>query len=157
MKKYLILLVAILSLAAGAVRAGELREIELKDGSIITGEVVSLGNGIYTIKSNALGTLKVEENKVKVIRPITPPQIPADAQHSMGNEVTTLQHEMMSDKEVVCLIQSLQNDPEFMKLLEDPDILKAVKSNDIPALTANPKFMKLLDNQTVQEIQKKVK
>jgi hypothetical protein len=35
--------------------------------------------------------------------------------------------------------------------------MKAVSEGDIPALMANPKFTKLLNNPTVQDIQKKVK
>ena len=41
--------------------AGEMREIELKDGSIIAGEVLSLAGGIYTVKSDSLGMIKLEE------------------------------------------------------------------------------------------------
>ena len=47
------------------VHAGELQEIVLIDGSIIVGELVSLTNGIYTIKTATLGDLKVEDARVK--------------------------------------------------------------------------------------------
>jgi hypothetical protein len=158
MRQYLFCFVVALSLVTGSAHAGEVREIELRDGSVITGEVVSLNNGIYTIKSDTLGTLKVEESKVRVIRPRTQQsQGPGAAQSNTSSDVQTLQHRMMSDQEIMGLIQSLQNDPEFKKLLEDPDIMKAVNTGDVAALTANPKFMKQLGNPTVQEIQKKVK
>ena len=157
MRQFLICFVVALSLVGGSARAGELREIELKDGSIITGEVVSLNNGIYTIKSGTLGTLKVEESKVRVIRPRSLSQGPGAAQNNTNSDVQTLQSRMMSDQEIMGLIQSLQNDPDFKKLLEDPEIMKAVSTCDVAALAANPKFMKLLGNAAVQEIQKKVK
>jgi hypothetical protein len=157
MRQVLICFVVVLSLVAGNARAGELRDIELKDGSIITGEVVSLNNGIYTIKSGTLGTLKVEESKVNIIRPKSPPRGPGAAQNNTSSDVQTLQHRMMSDQEIMGLILSLQNDPDFKKLLEDPEIMKAVSACDVATLTANPKFMKLLGNPAVQEIQKKVK
>ncbi len=151
MRQFLICFVVALSLVAGNAPAGELREIELRDGSIITGEVVSLAKGIYSIKSDTLGTLKVEESQVKVIRPRAP------SQGNTGGGVQDLQGRMMSNQEIMGLIQSLQNDPEFKKLLEDPEIMKAVSAGDVAALAANPKFLKLLGNPTVQEIQKKVK
>src|SRR5574341_1365277 len=48
--------------------AAEVREIELNDGSIVTGEVVSLSNGVYTIRAASLGTITIEESKVRSIR-----------------------------------------------------------------------------------------
>lgn len=157
MRQFLICFVIALSFVAGSARAGELREIELKDGSSITGEVVSLNNGIYTIKSGTLGTLKVEESKVRVIRLRSLSQGTGAAQNNTGSGVTSLQHKLMSDEEIMGLIQSLRNDPDFKKLLEDPEVMKAVSEGDVAALITNPKFMKLLGNPTVQEIQKKIK
>ena len=74
-----------------------------------------------------------------------------------AGKAKSLQNKMMNDQGIMGMIQSLQNDPEFRKILEDPDILKAVNAGDVPALMANPKFTRLLNNSTVQEIQKKVK
>jgi hypothetical protein len=150
MRQFIICFAVVLILVARSAFAGGLREIELRDGSIITGDVISLSNGIYTIKSESLGTVKIEESKVNVIRQKSSSQ-------GAGDEARSLQNKMMNDQEVMSLIQSLQNDPEFKKILEDPDVLKAVNAGDIPALMANPKFIKLLNNSTVQEIQKKVK
>jgi hypothetical protein len=156
MKQLLFFFAVVLFLAAGSASAGGLREIELRDGSIITGEVVSLNKGIYTIKSDSLGTVKIEESKINVIRLKSSSQGAGTAQNA-GGEVRSLQSRMMSDQEIMGLIQSLQNDPEFKKILEDPDVLKAVNEGDIQSLMANPKVAKLLNNSTVQEIQKKVK
>ena len=145
-----ILLLAAFSLSTA--QAGEVREIELIDGSIITGEVQSLSSGVYTIKSNSLGTIKLEETKVRAIRTKSP-----GAGDGSSGEMKALQGKMMSDTEIMHLIQSLQNDPDFKKILEDPEIMKAVNAGDVASLTANPRFLKLLDNPTVQEIQKKAK
>jgi hypothetical protein len=150
MRIFLIPFTVVLAFIAGNTYAGSTREIELKDGSIITGEVVSLSNGMYTIKSDSLGTIKIQESKVSVIRA-------GSSSQAAGGQVRSLQDKMMSDQEIMGLIQSLQNDPEFKKILEDPEVLKAVNAQDIPALLANPKFIHLLNNSTVQEIQKKVK
>jgi hypothetical protein len=64
---------------------------------------------------------------------------------------------MMNDKEVMSKIQSLQNDPEFMKILEDPEVMKAVTSGNVSALMANPQFLKLMNNSTVRDIEQKVR
>ncbi len=63
----------------------------------------------------------------------------------------------MSDGEIMSLIQSLQNDPEFQRIPENPEVMKAVNSGDIAALMANARFMILLNNSTLCEIQSKVK
>jgi len=144
-------LTMILNLLAGSATAGELREIQLSDGSVVSGEVLSLSGGIYTIKSDTLGTLRLEESKVRVIRPKSSPQ------DNAGGDTKSLQEKMMSDQEIMGLIPSLQNDPEFKKIMEDSELMKAVAAGDIAVLMADPRFMKLLSNPTVQEIQKKVK
>ena len=47
-------------------------------------------------------------------------------------------------------------DPEVQGILEDPSTIQAVNAGDIGSLTANPKFMKLLENPTIQDITKKM-
>jgi len=139
--------------------AGEIRAVELKDGSVVTGEVVSLTNGKYTIHSSSLGTVLIEESKVRVIRPVAAPA-PVNSGAPSDNrteDVRALQDKMMNDKEIMSKIQSLQNDPEFMKILEDPEVMKAVTSGDTAALMANPQFLKLMNNSTVRDIEQKVR
>jgi hypothetical protein len=132
--------------------AGEVRVIELTDGSIITGQVLSLNNGVYLIRSDSLGTIKIEQSKIRAIRSKS-----SGTNASSIQGIGVLQENMLNDKEILNMVHSLQNDPDFQKALEDPEIMKAVKAGDIPALTANPKFMRLLDNATVKEIQNKTK
>jgi len=151
-------LILILFISAVTANAGEAREIELIDGSIITGEVLSLVGGICTIKSDSLGMIKLDESKIRAIRAKSAGHgARKDVVSASGGEVRSLQEKMMSDKEIMSLIQSLQNDPEFQRILEDPEVMKAVNSGDIAALMANARFMKLLNNSTLREIQSKVK
>jgi hypothetical protein len=152
MRLLIVSLLFVLALSLHIAHAGEIREIELTDGSTITGEVVSLSGGTYTIKSDTLGTIKLEESKIRAIRAKS-----SGTNAVSTGEIKTLQQKMMSDAEIMTLIQSLQNDPDFKKALEDPEIMKAINAGDIAALTANPQFMKLLNNETVREIQKKTK
>jgi len=143
---------------AQEIRAGEIRAIELKDGSVVTGEVVSLINGKYTIRSSSLGTVLIEESKVRVIRPVAAPVAANSAlSNNKTGDVSALQNKMMNDKEIMSKIESLQNDPEFMKILEDPEVMKAVTSGDTAALMANPQFLKLMNNSTVRDIEQKVR
>jgi len=150
-------LILILFTSSVTANAGEAREIELIDGSIITGEVLSLVGGIYTIRSDSLGMIKLDDSKIRAIRSKSAGHgARKDVVSASGGEVRSLQEKMMSDKEIMILIQSLQNDPEFQRILEDTEVMKAVNSGDIAALMANARLMKLLNNSTLREIQSKV-
>jgi len=152
--KFMLLMVMLLLLPhSGGLLAGEIREIELTDGSVITGEVLSLTSGVYTIRTGALGTFKIEDTKVRSIRQ---PGALSSRPSGPNSETRSLQDKMMSDKDVMAMIQSLKDDPQFTKILEDPEIMNAVNSGDTAALMANPKFLQLLHNPTVRDIQQKV-
>jgi len=140
--------------------AGQLSEIQLIDGGTILGEVISQSNGVYIVKSNSLGTVKINESQIRVIRLTSGSSREKEIVNSPGRSVSpqieSLQKSIMDNKEVMGLIMSLQNDPEMQALLKDPDIMAAVQSGDIAALMSNPKFMNLLNNTKIKEIQKKV-
>ncbi|HUI46121.1 MAG TPA: hypothetical protein VL122_09105 [Nitrospirota bacterium] len=146
-----------LSLAFRSATAGELKELDLSDGSTITGEVQSLSNGIYTVKSESLGIIKIEASKIQSIHAISSSVGARTGNGISGGEIKSLQEKMLNDTEIMSLILTLQNDPEFKKILEDPEIMKAVNAGDVAALQANPRFMKLLNNTTIKEIGGKVK
>jgi hypothetical protein len=160
MKRASIGLFILLGILCGSVFAGELREIELIDGSVIFGEIVSFSNGVYTLKSGSLGTVQINESRIRVIRlkshgaPTGEPASPSNT--STGTQVQALQKLMMNDKDIMSVILSLLNDPDFQEILKDPAIINAVNSGDIDALISNPKFMKLLKNPRFQEIKRKV-
>lgn len=140
----------------GASYAGEMKTIELTDGSVITGEVLSLSNGTYTIRTETMGTLSVPDSKVKAIRAKGAGGASSEPSAANTGEIQSLTTKMMSDQNIMSMIESLKDDPEFAAILEDKAIMNAIQNNDIAALTANPKFMKIMNNATVQNIQKKV-
>lgn len=138
-----------------AVQAGELREIVLNDGSVIVGEVVSLANGVYTVKTATLGDLKVEDSKIKAIRDIAGSM--AGPEKALGQkEITSIRKGMMADGSIIQQILSLQNDPDFQEILLDDSIMKSITSGDYNALMTNPKILKLMEKSTVQDIKRKL-
>jgi len=153
MKIALTLVMLLMFPLSGSLLAAEIKEIELTDGSIITGEVLSLSSGVYTIRTVSLGTIRIDDAKVRAIRP---QGTPSSQQSSQTGDVKSLHDKMMSDQEVMGMIESLKDDPQFTKILEDPEIMNAVQSGDTAALMANPKFLQLLNNPTVRDIQQKV-
>ena len=151
-------LIILLSLCFSGVLAGEQRQIELKDGSVISGEIVSFNNGVYTIKSDTLGTLEIEDAKIQAIhsKKALAGQAFDLSNFAISPELQQLQSVMMNDKEIMNTILSLQSDPQFQAVLQDPAVKNAISSGNLNSLIANPNFMKLLEHQTVQEIAKQV-
>jgi hypothetical protein len=127
--------------------AGETKTFDLLDGSIITGEIISYNDGTFTLKSETLGTIRIDEAKIRAIHS-------GENGGISGDEVLAIQEKMMGNEEIIAMILSLQNDPEFQLILQDPEIMGAVRSGDINALLSNQNFLKLLENPTIQDIGK---
>jgi hypothetical protein len=137
--------------------AGELGQVELIDGSVLCGEIVSSEGGIYTLKTSTLGTVKIEESSIRAIRFEPPAQVKGKEQTTATEaQVHALQQLMMDDPEIIGMLLTLLNDPDVQGLLEDPSIIEALNARDIEALTSNPKFMKLLENPTIRDITGKI-
>jgi hypothetical protein len=150
----------ILMTLSGNLFAGQFSDIELVDGGMIRGEIISRSDGVYVVKSDSLGTLKVKESEIRVIRVgsagATEKEIVSATKRAAASEIQSLQQSMTNNDEVMGLVMSLQNNPKMQALLKDPEVMKAVSAGDITTLMANPKFMELLNNPEIKEIQKKV-
>lgn len=134
--------------------------IVLNDGSVIVGEIISLKDGIYHIQSQLLGSVKLEQSKVKSVRSES---VPAETQKAETDgtkidpaQVQQIQQTMMSSPEIMELIQSLTNDQSVQFLLNDAEVLNAINVGDLEKLVNNPNFQQLLNNPTVQQINEKV-
>ncbi|HAI68257.1 MAG TPA: hypothetical protein DCM38_02345 [Gammaproteobacteria bacterium] len=175
--------VILLTVYYNSAYAGEVRLIELKDGSVISGEIISFSHGIYTLKSSSLGILTIEDAKIRSIdsksnHPTTEARVNPSLASSIldldglqdwigessdvVNSPLTLSNtsiqgligSMMSNPDIMNVILSLQNDPDFQSALQEPDVMKAISSGNLDALISNPTFMKLLEHPQVQELSK---
>lgn len=168
-------LVFILTLLGNTVIAGEVKQIELVDGSIISGDIVSLSDGVYTIQSTSLGTLKLDEAQIATIHlqaksqestvPATAPANGTSLQNLLASQkqsenvpemLQALQSLMVGDQDIMSTILALQEDSKIKEALADPTLVEMVKAGDIQALAANPKFTRLLEHPEIQALQKKL-
>lgn len=142
--------------------AGQLSEIILADGTTIYGEIVSMSNGIYKVKTRSLGSIEIRESEVRLVQKRgTSVKAPAPVQKeidkaSAASQIQELQKTMMGSEDIMKLIFSLQSDPKVQKLLADPAFMNAVTSGDISTIMSDPRLQDILNNPTVQEIRKKV-
>lgn len=73
--------------------------------------------------------------------------------HALQN---TVREKMLMDEEILATIHSLRDAPAFLKVMEDPEIMRAVREGDLETLIASPDFMKLLNNSTVKDIERRL-
>lgn len=160
MKKIILLLILFFSISSGAALAGKLNKIELVDGSVIIGEISGLNNGTYTINSQGMGLLQIEESRIKQIGSADSGSSPALAQPKSNELVSSkaqaMTNKMMGDKEAVGMLMSLQNDPQLQEILQDPEIMNAIKSGNSASLANNEKFMRLKNNPKIQAIKERI-
>ena len=161
----------LLFILAGQGFAAEPAEINLSDGSVIRAEVISLQDGLYTLKSETLGTITIEQSRISSIKmgsgdpegrhgstpsSITPNVAQQTAVPNITAQINTMREAMMGDQSTMKKLSSLINDPDVMRAAQDPEIMKHIASGDVTALMSNDKFMQLLNNPTIQEIIKEV-
>lgn len=154
MKQTIMLSLLLFTLSAVGLAAGEIRDIELKDGSVIVGEVQSLAGGVYTIRTESLGTIRIDDSRVQSIRPRN--QASPSLSPGVGSQMRSIEDRMRADEEIMNNIRSLKDDPAFHKILEDPALLDAVTRGDVETLMADPTFLQLMQSPAVQDIQKKM-
>jgi hypothetical protein len=153
----LLLLIAVMTLPQWAA-ADPGRVIELSDGSRISGDIVDYSNGTYTIESESLGRLLLDDAQIRSIRFEFPGSERAEGLHSTLpapaalSQLEQIRHRIMSNPDVLAQVMSLQQDPDLLTILNDPQIMQAVMSGQIGVLQNNPKINQLESNPTVQSI-----
>ena len=156
----MIFLTVLLTISILTADTAESAEIELVDGSLVYGEIVSLKNGIYTIDSGSMGSLKISKSKIRAIR-FRSQGVNKDVRKNSqitekSSDFQDIQKSLLADESIFTIILSLQNDPKIQEILKDPETMKAVQSGDIQSLMANPKFMELLNHPKIKAINKQM-
>ena len=160
MKKTLIFQIVMIAAMICSAGADEINTIELIDGSVILGEIVSVAGGVYTIRSETMGSVMIEKSKIRSIRFHS-----QESKKEVGDtsrtgteqsEIQGFQQTLIADEDIFNIILSLQNDPKIQEILNDPELMKSVQSGDIQRLISNPKFMELLNHPKIKAINEKM-
>ncbi|WP_295414126.1 hypothetical protein [uncultured Thiodictyon sp.] len=160
-------LYALLILGAGLVGAAENR-IELRDGSVITGELIGVTNGGYRVRSTALGEMTIPQSEVLAIRPAsagaapsataaTPATAaPASSAGSGTNpqaaDLAAIQQQLLSNPQTMEAVTRLQSDPDVQAALADPEFTRLIMSGNVEALRNNPRAQRLMENPAIKAI-----
>ncbi len=68
--------------------------------------------------------------------------------------VDELTEKMMDDPESMSKIGKLQNDPTMQKILQDPELMEAIRNKDLSRIARDPKIKALESNEGLQELLK---
>jgi len=136
--------------------------IELKDGSKISGQVLSMSDGVYKIYSESVGVLKIPQSKVRTIHEdnASLSRSKTTAKHSStakSPDMENIQKKILSDEQMQKSILSLQADPQIQAILKDEALMKAIQAQDFNALTSNPKIIELMNNAKIGELTRQLK
>lgn len=143
---------------AGALYAAEKNRIELSDGSVLEGNIVSFENGVYTLQSDTLGMLRVDQAKVEKIESIgASSAMPATPGLDVKGQMENIKTSITENPQIMNMVAGLLSDPQFKEVLNDPKTMQEVNSQDFQALSSNQKFLALMDNSNLDQIKKKLK
>lgn len=143
-----------LILVAGLAGAAQNR-IEMRDGSVINGELIGIESGVYRIHSRTLGEVAIPESEVLLIRPATvttpapPPSANSDPQ---AGDLAAVQQQLLANPGIMDAMTRLQSDQTIQSALADPEFTRLILSGDLEALRANPRFLGLMENPAIQAI-----
>jgi len=150
-----------LVIVAGAV-FGEptVREILLKDGSVIRAEILSFEDGVYSLRSETMGELRLQDSAIETIRlPDDGRRKMAGAESSGGPDnqtrqknVKNLQSSMLSSPALLSMIFALQEDPDVQDILSDEEVMGLIMTGDMDNLEDNPQFIRLMENPKIRAI-----
>jgi hypothetical protein len=146
-------LILLLALACSGPHAAELQRITLHDGSSVNAEVLSLNNGVYTLRSPALGKVTVAAGQVHAIQSIRIESSPVQNPVSGPNrDMEQIQSSILANGNTVKLVMALQNDPSIKAILADSEIMGAIQRGDYESLANNPKIKRLMNKAEIKQI-----
>lgn len=150
--KFTFLFIVIMTMLS-SVYADSGKYLKLKDGSVIFGQIKSLIQGIYTVDTSVMGTLRIlEENVVSITSSnpaasntskgsnnnngsLTPAYSGASTGYLKSSSPQPNVSGMMKNVNMQALQSQLMSNPELLgevqKLLADPEIMKIISSGNL--------------------------
>ncbi|MCU0652055.1 MAG: hypothetical protein MUC39_03840 [Candidatus Omnitrophica bacterium] len=158
-KRIVVCCLLVLGISAVAYCAASSR-VELLDGSVINGEIVSFENGYYTINTGSFGQVKIDAGKVRRIETsaIGLPQVSTGSSDAnIKSQMDSVRQDMLNNPEAMKIVNELISDPKFQEMAKDPAVANAASSGNIQSLMSNEKFMGIVNNPKIKELQEKIK
>lgn len=139
----LMLLLATVSLTSSAAS-----RIELVDGTVINGDLLSMANGRYVIQSATLGRIELPQSKIQSIEPVAG----NTANGADKPDFQAIQQKIVASPELMQLVTAMMSDPEIQAAIKDPEFMRLILSGDVDALKNDPRILRLMANPSMQAI-----
>lgn len=177
-KVYTLLLVGLLSTQV-CFAAGNSR-ITLNDGTTIYGKVIGMSDGVYTIRTEAMGDINVNSDNVSEISSNTSSSNNRSSKieiidgntkntnnsnnsynNNQDNSTNYIEQQkdanarvqsMMMDENFMENLMQLNNSSEMQSVLNDPEVMNAIQSGDYEFLMNNSKMNSLMNSSEIQDI-----
>ncbi|HIG39565.1 MAG: hypothetical protein ABGY96_20040 [bacterium] len=147
----------VLAMFTGMNASADGHTIEMKDGSVIQGEIISLENNSYTIRSSTLGVIKVGTHQVsRILSTSANVDSTLPGQSALitrgDTRLEAIRTGLMGNDSTMTIIRGLQHDPDVQAILRDPEIMSAIRRLDFETLGNNPKIQRLMNNTDVKKL-----
>jgi hypothetical protein len=162
MRSFKVGLVFLCVALASTAFAAKYREVVLKDGRTFYAEIIGYDEEIYTLNVKDLGIFKIAEWNIEVIhfktwdedveQPVHKKRRMIKPPDNAERELQHMQQYILENPDIMKRILSLPNNPDAQRVLDDPQLMKALYFDDFETLFASPVFIKLLRNPTAQGI-----
>ena len=137
------LLLAMVTLAGNAAS-----RIELVDGTVINGDLLSMSNGRYVVQSTTLGRIELPQSSIRAIEPV----IGRSGTGGGSVDFHAIQQQITASPELMQLVTALMSDPQIQTAMKDPEFMRLILSGDVAALKDDPRMLKLMGNPSIQAI-----
>ena len=151
---YSFLMTSLFALSGGSFAA----TIVLRDNTVIHGEIRSLQDDVYTVESESVGTIRVRKQEVLSIDEGGESSSGASVESSArsaslgAGELDATASRITQDPKLLAMVLTLQNDPDVLAVLADPEIMRAMTAGDYTMLLNNPKIVALMRNAKIRDI-----
>ena len=122
--------------------------IELVDGTVINGDLLSMSNGRYVVQSTTLGRIELPQSSIRAIEP----EIGKSGSGGGNVDFHAIQQQITASPELMQLVTGLMSDPQIQAAMKDPEFMRLILSGDVAALKDDPRILKLMGNPSIQAI-----
>ncbi len=142
-----------------------MKTIQLKDGSMLKGEIIKFENSVYTIYTETFGEIEIEDANILSITSAQVPSamvLPQQAQQNpleganINAQAQQIQNSIMSDPALMESMKNIAENEEIKSILSDPNLIKDIMTLDPKKIHDNKEVQQLMNNPEFEALMNQV-